>query len=212
MYRCPVNFICWQVERCCLLPAAISPLRLEIPTRVPRLTARYMRNNPAAWRNPRVVTQPPFDLFNVNSEHRGFGPPVMAVGCGHQFNGHKLATRTGYANPAVTAQRPFLPGATLIKPRNEFNNREGSSEARQNGSREGKGPVKLNLKINFIQFCAHEIYMLVLQIFGQIKLMSSESGSLTLQVEMNADAGTVHCKFDRMHVNYRIPINRSTDH
>ena len=29
---------------------------------------------------------------------------------------------------------------------------------------------------------------------------------------MNADAGTVHCKFDRMHVNYRIPINRSTDH
>ena len=54
--------------------------------------------------------------------------------------------------------------------------------------------------------------MLVLQIFGQIKLMSSESGSLTLQVEMNADAGTVHCKFDRMHVNYRIPINRSTDH
>ncbi|KYN11239.1 hypothetical protein ALC57_16596 [Trachymyrmex cornetzi] len=104
MYRCPVNFICWQVERCCLLPAAISPLGLEIPTR--RLTARYTRNNPAAWRNPRVVTQPPFDLFNVNSEHRGFGPPVMAVvGCGHQFNGHELPTRTGYANPAVTARR-----------------------------------------------------------------------------------------------------------
>ncbi|KYN40231.1 hypothetical protein ALC56_05176 [Trachymyrmex septentrionalis] len=130
MYRCPVNFICWQVERCCL-------------------TARYTRNNPAAWRNPRVVTQPPFDLFNVNSEHRGFGPPVMAVvGCGHQFN----------------------------------------------------------------SFCAHKIYVLVLQIFDQIKLMSSESGSLTLQVEMNADAGIVHCKFNRMHVNYRIPINRSTDH
>ena len=29
---------------------------------------------------------------------------------------------------------------------------------------------------------------------------------------MNADAGIVHCKFNRMHVNYRIPINRSTDH
>ncbi|KYN07374.1 hypothetical protein ALC62_01576 [Cyphomyrmex costatus] len=117
------------------------------------LTTSCTRNNPAASRNSRAVIQPPLDLFNVNSEHRGFGPPVMVVvGCGHQFNG----TMT-----------------------------------------------------YFYQFSAHEIYVLI---FGQIKLMSSESGSLTLQVEMNADAGTVHCKFDRMHARYRIPINRSAGH
>lgn len=48
--------------------------------------------------------------------------------------------------------------------------------------------------------------------FRPDKVDEFESGSLTLQVEMNADADTAHRKFDRMHARYRIPINRSAGH
>lgn len=48
--------------------------------------------------------------------------------------------------------------------------------------------------------------------FRRDKVDEFESGSLTLQVEMNADADIVHSKFDRMHARYRIPINRPAGH
>lgn len=73
----------------------------------------------------------------------------------------------------------------------------------------GRNIVACNKMIFFYQFPRAWNWCACPANFRPDKVDEFESGSLTLQVEMNADAETAHRKSDRMHARYRIPINRS---